>query len=105
MFMRFYAHCCTASAVDLLAVSNAKDEHDQAVVLDLADEPVISHTVFPKLPEPGALQGLSNAASIAQLGYSFMEELQDAPGVLGVELAQFPVRSRGNLNLPCHDVS
>jgi hypothetical protein len=31
---------------------DAEDQHDQAVVFDLADQPVITHAVFLELPEP-----------------------------------------------------
>jgi hypothetical protein len=34
-------------AIDFLAMSDAEDQHDQAVVFDLADKPVITHAVFP----------------------------------------------------------
>jgi hypothetical protein len=37
--------------IDFSAVPNTEDQHDQAVVLDRADEPVVTHTVFPKLPK------------------------------------------------------
>ena len=38
-------------AIDFFAMSDAKDQHDQAVVVDLADDPVITHAVFPELPK------------------------------------------------------
>ena len=40
-----------ALAIDFLAMSDAKDQHDQAVVVDLTDQPVIAHAVFPELPK------------------------------------------------------
>jgi hypothetical protein len=81
-----------ALAIDFLAMSDAEDQHDQAVVFDLADKPVITHAVFPELPKPRAVQRLSDAARIVKLGDSLMKELQDALGLLRVELAEFPVR-------------
>ena len=72
-------------------MSNAEDQHHQAVVLDFADEPVGAYLVSPKFPQGGAVQGLSDSARIVQVGYSFMEKLQNAPGVLRVEFLQFPV--------------
>jgi hypothetical protein len=33
-------------------MSDAEDQHDQAVVVDLADQPVIIHAVFPELSKP-----------------------------------------------------
>ena len=38
-------------AIDFLAVSDAEDQHQQTVIFDLADEPVITHAVFPELPK------------------------------------------------------
>jgi len=32
-------------------VADAKNQNEQAIVFDLADEPVISHAVFPELTE------------------------------------------------------
>jgi hypothetical protein len=32
-------------------MSDAEEQHDQAVVFDLADKPVITHAVFPELPK------------------------------------------------------
>lgn len=37
------------SAVNLLAMAHAENQHHQAFVFDFADEPVIAHTVFPEL--------------------------------------------------------
>jgi hypothetical protein len=37
------------SAIDFLAVPHTKNQNDQAVILDLADEPVITHAVLPEL--------------------------------------------------------
>jgi hypothetical protein len=39
------------SAIDILAVSDAEDQHEHAVVFDLADKPVVSHAVFPEFSE------------------------------------------------------
>lgn len=80
-----------ALTIDSLVVSDAENEHDQAIIFELADEPVIPHAVFPELPQPRAVQRLSDAARIVQLGDSSMKELQDALAVLRVEFAEFPV--------------
>jgi hypothetical protein len=47
-------------AIDFLAMPDAEDQHDQAVVFDLRDEPVITHAVFPELPEAGISRRLSS---------------------------------------------
>jgi hypothetical protein len=45
-------------------MADAKDRNDQAVVFDLADEPVTAYTVFPELSKPPAVRRLSDAARI-----------------------------------------
>jgi hypothetical protein len=94
-----------ASAINLLLVPNQEDEHDEAVVLNFADEPEIAHSIFPEFPKAGALQGLPDAARIFELGYSVLKELQDAVAMLRIKLAQLPVRGNGEFNLPGHDAS
>jgi len=73
-------------------MADAKDQHDQAVVFDLADEPVVADTVFPELSKARAVQRLSDAARIVQFADSLMQELQDALGLRRVEFAEFPLR-------------
>ena len=73
-------------------MSDAEDEHDQTVVFDRADEPVVTHTVFPELSELGAMQCFSDAAWIVQLSHSLMKELQDALAVLRSSLLSYPIR-------------
>jgi len=41
-----------ALAIDFFAISDAKDQNYQTIVFDLADEPVVAHAIFPKLPKP-----------------------------------------------------
>ena len=79
------------SAIDVFAVSDAEDQHEYAVVFDLADEPVVADAVFPEFAEQRAVQGLAYAARIVQLGYSLAKEFQDALAGQRVEFVQFPV--------------
>jgi hypothetical protein len=73
---------------------NAENQHDQAVIFDPANEPVIPNTVFPELPKPRTVQRFSDAAGIVQQGDSVLQELENAPAVLRVEPAKFPVGRR-----------
>lgn len=59
-------------------MSNAENQHDQEIVCDFANEPVRAYSIFPKFPKSGAVQSLSEAARIVQLGESFMKEPQNA---------------------------
>jgi len=72
-------------------MSDAEDQHHEAIVFDLANEPVGAYAVPPKLPETGTDQGSTEAARIVQLGYSLMQEFQDAPRVLRVNFLEFAV--------------
>jgi hypothetical protein len=56
-----------SSAINVLPISDSKDEHNQRGVFDLADESVVSHPIFPKFAEARPLQGFSDTARIVQL--------------------------------------
>ena len=92
-------------AVDILAVPNLDDEDNHLIVHYPADDPKIANSVSPKFPEPGALQGPSDAARIFQFCNSLEEKFQDALGMLAVKLVQCAVCRFGKFNLPCHDAS
>jgi hypothetical protein len=99
-------HECTVafnSAINLLAVSDAENQHQQAVVFDLADEAERADAVSPELTQAGALQSLANASRIFQSGKPFPKKFQNAPGVLRIELAEFAVSLGGKFNPPGHD--
>jgi hypothetical protein len=68
---------------------NPQDQNHRTSIFNHADEPVIAHAIFPELPQPRAVERLSDAAWIVQPGYSLMKELQDALGLLRVELAKY----------------
>jgi len=88
-----------ALAIDFFASSDEEDQNHQTIVFDLADEPIIAHAIFPELPKPRAVQRLSDAAWIVQLGNALMEELQDALAVLRVEFVEFRSTSADNSTL------
>src|SRR5713226_5062010 len=82
---------CNALTITFLAISDAEEQNHQTIVFDLPDEPEIAHAIFPELPKPRAVERLSDAAWIAQLGNPRMKELQDALAVLPVEFVELPV--------------
>jgi hypothetical protein len=51
-----------------LVIFDAEELNHQTIVFDLTDAPVIAHAIFPELPKPRAVQRLSNAAWVVQLG-------------------------------------
>jgi len=66
-------------------------QHQQAVILDRTDQPVVAHAVSPEFPESLSLQGLADAARVIQTGDALKEKSQDASGMLRVEFVQIPV--------------
>lgn len=72
-------------------MSNSEDQNKQAVVFDFADEPVRAYTVFPKFSKAGAMQRFPDFAGIIKISHSFVKKFQNTPGVLRVEILQFPV--------------
>ena len=91
--------------MDFFAMPNAEDQNHQAIIFDLADEPVIAYAIFPELPKTRPVQRLSDAAWIVQLSHSILKELQDALGLLRVEFAEIPVHLGRQFNVVGHDVS
>jgi hypothetical protein len=75
-------------AIDFFAVAAAEHQNEQAVVLDLADQPVIPNAVSPKFSEPRSLQRLTKTARILQLGNPLSNKFQDTFGVLRIQPVQ-----------------
>ena len=83
---------------------HAKNQNNQAVIFDFADEPVVTHAVLPKLGQR-AVQCLSQAARIVELGHALTKELQDPLSVLWVEFREFAGGGLGEFNASGHGVS
>jgi hypothetical protein len=92
-------------AINFPAVTHSKKQYDDAIIVNFANEPVVPHTVSPEISQKGALHCFSDATGIVQVRYTFVEEFEDATGVLRVKLGQLAVREGRNLNLPSHDAS
>jgi hypothetical protein len=82
----------------------AKEENEQAIVFDLADQAVIAHAALPNLSETRAGQGVPDAVRIVHLGHSIMQELQNGFAVPGVKDAEFPINLARQFNSVGHDV-
>jgi hypothetical protein len=78
--------CPPDSAIYLPPVTYAEDQYDDTIILNFADEPIVTHPVCPKLTERRALHCFPNATRIVQFRYSFIKKFQDALGVLRVQL-------------------
>jgi hypothetical protein len=84
-------------------MSKTKEEYEQAILLDFADQAVIAHATFPDLTKTRTGQSVADAVRIVQFGYPIMEELQDGLAVLGVENVEFPIHFGRKLNSVGHD--
>ena len=71
----------------LAPVPDSQHENEHQLVLDRTDEPVIAHATAPEFAEFGAVERLSDAPRVVELGDSLMKKLQDAPRDLGISLS------------------
>ena len=92
-------------AINFPAVTYTENQHDDAVIINIANEPIVAHPVSPEISQRRALHCFSDATRIVQLCYAFVEEFEDALGVLRVQFGQLAVSEGGNFNLPSHDAS
>src|ERR1700690_3821259 len=92
------------TSVNFPAVTDAEDQHYRAVVLQRANEAVVSDPVFPKLAEC-ALELSSNGSRIIQFFDGLVEKSKNSAGDGLVELIQLLERCWRNLNLPCHSAA
>ena len=77
--------------IHLAPVPDPQHENQHQFVLDGADEPIIADAILPELAEFGAVQSLSDAARVVQLGNSLMKKLQNAPCDLRIQLIELAV--------------
>lgn len=73
------------SAVDIAAMGDLKHQHQQLIVLDVADHPVVAHAVA---PEPRAVRGQPLAALPGVLSLE-QQAVQDRSRVWAVERSSF----------------
>lgn len=53
-------------------------EDDELVILDIADEPVVSHPVTPELTQLRALKAIGDLSGIVEPGHTLFEKFSDA---------------------------
>ncbi len=66
------------------------DRHD--AIVKTADDPVVSDAILPELAQLGSFQRFPKTAGILQNSKPAMQEGQEAPPNLRVQLAQIPHR-------------
>jgi hypothetical protein len=77
----------TSSSVHLTAVADANHQNAQGAVLDVRDDAVITHPVFPEITELGAFQRLAKTARIVHRRDASAQKFQNALACLWIELA------------------
>jgi hypothetical protein len=80
-------------------MADPEDKHDEPVLLKRADDAIVSDTVFPELPE-STLETLADFSGVIESGNSFVQEFRDASGDRFVELVEFSLGARIELNRP-----
>jgi hypothetical protein len=78
--------CANTLAINVPAVTYTEDQYDHTIILNFADDSVVTHSVCPKLTQKRALHCLPKATRIVQFRYSFIKKFQNPLGVLRVEL-------------------
>ncbi|MNT87750.1 hypothetical protein D3C72_2281990 [compost metagenome] len=63
-------------------------EHDQFVVLYIADDPVVANAIAPELAEFRTLQAVGNLFGVVEPGHAFFKKFADAPADNGIEFLQ-----------------
>ncbi len=87
------------SVVDAAAVAQAKQQHHQPLILDLADQADVADAVPPEAGEVGG-EGLAALARMVDFADQAVEVVDDAPGGGAVELAELALRRLRYLNRP-----
>lgn len=81
-------------------MSNAQHHDCDGLVVDVANQTVITDAVFPVAAEIFPTQGLAQAARVGQWGDAFAQHLDDARLHRLVEAFQLVERARVELNPP-----
>src|SRR5690349_16759234 len=77
-------------------------QNDQPGVLNLTDDAIVPHTVFPQLAEFRTMERLADAARIRRLRHPLREKASYALSDRAVEILQIPRSLRKPLNPPTH---
>jgi len=80
-------------------MADAKNEDEEAIVLERADEAVVAYAVTPQLPQR-TLERFADLARIIEPFDSFVQKLQDEAGDRLVEVVGFFLSRRIELNRP-----
>lgn len=84
-----------SAAVDLAPVPELDDEHDEALVLDPAENAVVTDSVA---PEGRAPQLLSDRSRVTRLVHPLAHEADERPGDLLIELGELALGAAGPLD-------
>ena len=88
--------------INIAAVPDFDNEHDQAAILQVADNSVIADPITPIISQSRALQSIANLAAIMQGDETFLEKAPYSLTCLEIEFFdEFASRSR-ILNRPGH---
>ena len=77
----------------------AKNQDDQEVIFERADDAVIAHSVFPIIAQ-SSVKVFTDLAGILKTCDSLVEEVSDPPSDRFVQLVEFPLSAWIELNRP-----
>ena len=72
--------------VHVFSMGNLHNKYTQNIILDGADNSVITDTIFPKLAQLRASEGFANTAWVVQFGYTLTQKIRNAFRNLLVQL-------------------
>ena len=74
-------------AINLAAVAHLQHQDAQGSVLDVGDDSPVPNAVLPKGSKLGTFEGFPDATRVVELGDTSMQESEDTPRCLRVDLA------------------
>lgn len=83
-------------------MADLDDEHDQFVILDIADDPVVANPVAPEMAKALALQAFCELLRIIEPHEPFLKKVPDAFADDGVEFLKGFLNRLSVLNRPDH---
>ena len=88
------------SSVNLAPVSQPHDLNADFRILNIGNDAIISHPVFPVIAQSRAYERLADASRIVEDCHALTQEFHDAPGNLFIEFPQLFLGLFFELNQP-----
>ena len=90
------------SVINVAAMTYTHDQDAYQPVLDIGDDPMAAHPIFPEFAEFRAFEGFADHAGIFERGNALGQKLYDPARCWRSELREFLFGGCGKLNPPGH---